>query len=155
MHRCNSEEVERVTREMLEEYCSMIAEISEIKEMLKNLEEDMTDHSTILDYKTGFPRPQAVIGIDERKYLERKRIFRKRIEELEKSCEEVESFIESIQDSLTRRVFRMKFIEGKTMETIGRKVGLDRSSVSRKIDRYLKSCTQNNKCTDIIKSVEI
>lgn len=127
-----------MTREQLESFCSMMAEISELKEKLKNLAEEMTDNSTIFDYKTGFPRPQAVIGIDEQRYHNRQKIYQKRIEDLQKSCDEIEAFVEGIQDSLTRRIFRMTYLEGKTMEAVGRKVGLDRSSVSRKIEKFLK-----------------
>ena len=116
----------------------MLAEISELKEKLKNLAEEMTDNSTIFDYKTGFPVPQAVIGIDEERYNHRQKIYKVRIENLQKACDEIEEFVEEIEDSLTRRIFRMTFLEGKTMESVGRKVGLDRSSVSRKIDRFLK-----------------
>ena len=53
-------------------------------------------------------------------------------------CEEVEEWIEQIPDSLTRRIFKMTYIEGRKQKAVAKAVHLDQSRVSRKIDEYLK-----------------
>lgn len=127
-----------MTKEMLESYKSMEAEIKELKVKIENLAEAETDNSVILDYKTGFPRPQSVVGVDEKRYYSKLARYQNKIKELQEACDKIEAFVEDIPDSLTRRIFRLTYIEGNSMETVGKKVGLDKSNVSRKIDRYLK-----------------
>lgn len=127
-----------MTKEMLESYKSMEAEIKELKVKIENLAEAETDNSVIFDYKTGFPRPQSVVGVDEKRYYSKLARYQNKIKELQEACDKIEAFVEDIPDSLTRRIFRLTYIEGNSMETVGKKVGLDKSNVSRKIDRYLK-----------------
>ena len=95
-------------------------------------------HDVILDYQTGFPRPQSVVGYDHEKEDRLRRTYESRIAKLQAECEEVEQWVEAIPDSLTRRIFRMYFLEGRSQKQIGKIVHLDRSSVSKKIDAYLK-----------------
>ena len=57
-----------MTKERLESYISMKEEIEELKSRLEHLAEDNTDNSVINDYRSGFPVPQSVIGIDQHRY---------------------------------------------------------------------------------------
>lgn len=132
MHRCNSEEVERVTREKLEEYISKKREIEELENKL--IYDNSVDHDVILDYRKGYPQPQAIVGVD----WSRVDRYRKRLAKLKEECTEVEEFVEGIEDSMTRRIFRMYYIEGASQEQVARSVGMERSSVSKKIDKFLK-----------------
>lgn len=130
-----------MTKERLEKYKSCKEEIEELKYLLDHLGEGdtMMGNDVINDYQTGYPRPQTVVGFDHEKYERRRKRYEKRKLELEKECEEIEEFVEAIPDSLTRRIFRMYFIMGQDQKTVARKVHLDRSRVSRKIDDYLKN----------------
>lgn len=65
--------------------------------------------------------------------------MRKNFERLKRECDEIEAFIESISDSQLRRIFRMRYIDGKSLFVIGNKVHLDKSNVSRKINYFFKS----------------
>ena len=134
-----------MTKERLEKYKSSKEEITELEYLLDHLKDgdNMIGNDVIMDYQTGYPRPQTVVGFDEAKYERRRRHYEKRKLELEKECEEIEEFVEAIPDSLTRRIFRMYFILGMDQKTVANKVHLERSVISRKIDAYLKSCTQN------------
>ena len=116
----------------------MKEEIEELKSRLEHLSEDTTDNSVINDYRSGFPVPQSVIGIDQHRFWRMYKNYTTQIKELEKQCEEIEEYIENIQDSLTRRIFRMTFIEGLTQRAVGGYVHMDRSRISRRIDDYLK-----------------
>ena len=130
-----------MTREQLESYRSMKDEIQELNYKLEHIMEDdtMIGSSTILDYRSGFPVPQGVVGIDWDRYYRLKKQYTLRAEKLKKECELVEAYIEAIDDSMIRRIFRMYFVEGLSQKQIGRNVHLDKSNVSRKIDNFLKS----------------
>lgn len=132
-----------MTREQLEGYRSKKAEIKELEARLLCLADDVTGNSTIMDYRSGYPVPQSLVGVDKRKYWKRRDRYKCRIEQLERECEETEEYIENIQDSLTRRIFRMHFIEGNTLEKVGNRVGLEKSSVSKRIKRYIKLSTSS------------
>ena len=128
-------------REQLERYQSQKEEIRELRYKLEHLGEgdSLVGNSTIFDYTTGFPRPQAVVGYDYNRedYLREK--YRSRMKKLQADCEETEQWVEAISDSQTRRIFRMYYLDGMTQKAIGKKMHLDRSRISRKIDDFLKN----------------
>lgn len=85
--------------------------------------------------------PQCVVGFDQEKYkrLQDRDLKRKKV--LEQECKEVEQFVDAIPDSLAHRIFRKLFIDGRkpvTQEQVAKSVHLDRSSISKIVDRYLK-----------------
>lgn len=123
-------------------YRSKKAEIRELTAIIENRYRDdsLIGNDVILDYSKSYPPiPQGVVGFDLAKYRRLQDRDRRRKEQLEKECAEIEDFIESIEDSLTRRIFRMTFIDGEKQRKVARKVHLDQSRVSRKIDGYLKN----------------
>lgn len=128
-------------REQLERYRSQKEEIRELRYKLEHLEEgdSLVGNTIIFDYKTGFPKPKAVIGYDHDKEQRLRERYEKQMRKMEKDCEETERWVESIPESQTRRIFRMRFIEGETQKRIGEKLHLDRSRISRKIEDYLKN----------------
>ena len=127
-------------REQLERYRSQKEEIRELRYKLEHLGagDSLVGNSTIFDYSTGFPRPQAVVGYDYEKERRLRERYETRLEKLQVDCEETEQWIEAIPDSQTRRIFRMYYLEGETQQKIGKKLHLDQSSVSRKIENFLK-----------------
>ena len=85
--------------------------------------------------------PQSVVGFDQKKYERLQNRDLQRKERLEKECEEVEQFVDEIQDSLTHRIFRKYYIDGRKsvrLENIAKEVHMSRSGVGKKIDRFLK-----------------
>ena len=136
-------------REQLERYLSQKEEIRELRYKLEHLGEgdSLIGNSTIFDYSTGYPKPQAVVGYDYNKEWRLRERYETRLEELQVDCEETEQWIEAIPDSQTRRIFRMRFIEGMILEQIGKKMHVDKSTVSRKIDNFLKVATHATNAT--------
>lgn len=128
-------------REQLERYLSQKEEIRELRYKLEHLGEgdSLVGNSTIFDYSTGFPRPQAVVGYDYNKEWRLRERYKTRLEKLKADCEETEQWIEAIPDSQMRRIFRMYYLEGETQKKIGERLHLDRSRISRKIDDFLKN----------------
>lgn len=129
-----------MTRERLEGYRSCREEIQELQYKLAHLGEgdSMIGNDVILDYRTGYPRPQSVVGHDDKREERLRETYENRIAKLRAECAEVEQWVEAIPDSLTRRIFRMYFLEGRSQKQIGKIVHLDRSMISKKIDKYMK-----------------
>ncbi len=129
-----------MTREQLEEYKSKKEEIQELEYKLKHLCEgdSMIGNSTIMDYRSGYPQPQTVVGVDWNRYDNAKARYSHRIQKLQAECDEIEQFVESISDSLTRRIFRMYYIDGVSQENVAKAVGYSRGRVSQKINDFLK-----------------
>lgn len=132
-----------MTKERLAAYRSNRQEIKELDYNLNNRwkSESMISTDTILDYSKGYPIPRGIAGFDQKRYerLQDRDLHRK--EYLEKECKDIEDFIERITDSVTHRIFRLYFIDGEkkvTQDTVARKVHLDQSMISKKIDEYLK-----------------
>lgn len=130
----------KITKKRLETYRSEKQEIGELRQKLQSLSPDVyTGHDTILDYRTGFPVPHAVVGTDIPAYWARKNSLEKEIARLEQRCQEVEQWIEDIPDSLIRRIFRMYFEEKRKQREIAKVLHIDQSNISRKIESYLSS----------------
>ena len=129
-----------MTRERLEGYRSCREEIQELHYKLAHLGEgdSMIGNDVILDYQTGFPRPQSIVGYDHEKEERLRRIYENRIAKLQAECAEVEQWVEAIPDSLTRRIFRMYYIDGMNQSKIAKRVHLSQAEISKKISRYLK-----------------
>lgn len=129
-----------MTLELLRGYKSKKEEIEELKYKLEHIADgdNLIGNDIILDYRSGYPQPQAVIGTDREKYHRLSSRWHNRKAILEEECQQVEEFIESISDSLTRRIFRQSFIEGKTQEEVSRDLHISQSSISRKISQFLK-----------------
>ena len=136
-------------REQLERYLSQKEEIRELRYKLEHLGEgdSLVGNSTIFDYSTGYPRPQAVVGYDYNKERRLRAQYSTRLAKLRYDCEETEQWIESISDSQMRRIFRMRFLEGMILEQIGKKMHVDKSTVSRKIENFLKVATHATNAT--------
>ena len=136
-------------REQLERYLSQKEEIRELRYKLEHLGEgdSLVGNSTIFDYSTGYPKPQAVVGYDYNKEWRLRERYETRLKKLEIDCEETEQWIEAIPESQTRRIFRMRFLEGMILEQIGKKIHVDKSTVSRKIENFLKVATHATNAT--------
>lgn len=130
-----------ITKELLQGYRSKKAEIQELDYILKNRwrDEGLIGNDVIFDYSKGYPMPQSVVGFDQKKYERLQDRDQRRKERLEQECTEIEAFVENINDSLTRRIFRMMYIQGRKQKEIAKQVHIDQSTVSKKINDYLKS----------------
>lgn len=130
-----------MTKKKLDEYRKLKREIpfleAELKE-LWNTDKGM-GNSVIMDYSDGFPRPQSVVGFDQDRYDRRKMVLNNK----KKKVEEVEEWIDSIEDGQTRCVFRMFYVDGMKWERIAVKTGYSESPDYPRLhirDSYLKKC---------------
>ena len=128
-----------MTKERLEEYKSKKDETFELRQKLEHVGEgdSLVGNDTILDYKKGYPRPQSVIGYDYQKEWRLKNKWKSRLDELEADCLEVELWIEEIPESLTRRIFRMSYMDGLSQEGFVKNVHMSQINLRRKIENYI------------------
>lgn len=136
--------MEAMTKERLEAYRSSKMEILELEYTLNNRwkSDTMIGNDVIFDYSKGYPMPQSVTGFDQKRYERLQERDLRRKEFLETECAEIENFVDGIKDSLIKRIFRMYFIDGRkavTQSEVAKKMHIDRSRVSRKIDDFLKN----------------
>ena len=132
----------RLTKEMLQSYRSKKDEIAELDWVLRHRWPD-----------EGFDRKQRHHGLSERvsapAQCDRGSTMRdmtgyKSETEREKAillteCEEVEEWIEQIPDSLTRRIFKMTYIEGRKQKAVAESCAFrSEQSKSKAFDEYLK-----------------
>ena len=130
-----------MTREQLEEYRSKKEEIAELEYKLKHIgdNDEMVGNDVIMDYRSGFPVPHSVVGVDWKKYDNAKARYTNRLAKLREECDKIEEYVESIEDSVTRRIFRMYYIDGISQDKVANAVHMSQSLVSKKISDFLKS----------------
>lgn len=90
--------------------------------------------SVLLDDPTELAARDKLIAIREKK---KKELIDKALE--------IETFINSIEDSELRMIFKYRFIDGMKQVEVAKLVSLDRSRVSRKISDYLQNAHKAQK----------
>ena len=128
-----------MTKKELEQYRSIVAEIDEIRDRLNSY----TVHGTVTGSDTEFPYVQHSFSVGGVVETERNRRDMVLIRKLELQKQEIEDYIEAIPDSVTRRIFRYRYIDGKvkpSWQWIAFKMNVvgDGSTERKKVDRYLK-----------------
>lgn len=130
----------KMTKKRLEAYRSEKQEIIELRHKLHSLKvEDYIGNDVIMDYRSGFPVPQSVVGTDIGAYWAHQDRLISEISRLEWRCQEVEQWIEQIPDSTTRRIFRMYYEDDQGQQAIANQLHIDRSLVSKRISNYIKN----------------
>ena len=106
-----------MTRKELNGYIRYKQEIklleTELEEM-KNTDAGL-GNDTVFDYRSGYPKPQSVVGFDEKKYENRKKRLDKRVRQIR----EIEDWIEKIEDTEIRLVFQLRYFENLRRSSIG------------------------------------
>lgn len=120
-----------------------IHERHEIRELSARLNQplgskEFYEHSTILDYRKGYPQPRTIAGYDTETELAARERWRRRMKRLEARTREVENYIDNIPDSRTRRCFTMYFLDGLKEAAIGKNLHIDQSMVSKIIREHLR-----------------
>lgn len=75
----------------------------------------------------------------QEKYMELKSLYiEKRIDALEEYIK-IEKYISDVEDPEIRLIMRLRFLDLKDWDKIGAKLKYDRTSVSKKVRRYIES----------------
>lgn len=144
-----------MTKEKLEQLANLRAEINEIKGEITVLEKrkgNMISDKVQASMK-DFPFTRIMVKIqgcdvaaDDRKS---KRLHRKEmlLRCRKTQCEELEAeiteYINSVRNSGTRRIMHYRYVKGCTWEQIGKIFHADRTTVERKVSKYLENEKEN------------
>lgn len=142
-----------MTRHILEQYTSLQEEVKDLRKSIEKIKQDIEemeqDGYVVTDSVTcgkKGKKPLAtrlITGFPYPTYREKKNKMQIRILKLEnkemellETLNDVEDYINSIEDSTDRRILRMIFIDGMNQRTVANRVHLDQSVVSRRISKY-------------------
>ena len=136
----------------LEEYVNLKKEIAYLEEKLEALKDKEIPviHDKVKGSMATFPYIEFHMDIEAEEPVQAERknkliaYKKKRIAELQDKAIEIEEFIENIEDSITRQIFELKYIDGLKLEDIAELIGYDRSTIGKKIKKYLKECNYSH-----------
>ncbi|MDS1004950.1 RNA polymerase subunit sigma-24 [Clostridium sporogenes] len=133
-------------KEQLKQLRYLKTEIEAIKKQIDNLECTMAIDK-VKGSSSHFPyvkRSFTIEGVDyeeyNRKTIRLRKKLSRRISELMDLVEETNEFIEDIEDSLTRQIISLRYINGLTWEEVAANVGggTTAESVRKVAERFLK-----------------
>lgn len=143
-----------MTRQELEQYPSLLKEIEWLKNHVKKVERD---HKAFMVADTVYGstennplnRTITIHGIDWAEYDKKVQKYIKKLsEQICKAASlrlQIEDFIQSIPDSCTRTVFRMRYLDNKQFHQISIELKMGGESTSRMrhnryLDNYFDMC---------------
>lgn len=131
-----------MNQKTIRQYRDLVKEIEELKNRISEVQK-LSSVQVVKDSVSGsnphFPYQKNIFTIEglEQINSRRKKILQKRIWRCERLKLEIEEFIDTIEDSKTRRVFQLRYIYGCGWEKISRMLGGWDESYARKIhDRW-------------------
>jgi DNA-directed RNA polymerase specialized sigma24 family protein len=139
-----------VTEGELSQYRAIKNEIDDLSFRINQLQEQKLQISTtkVKGSLSDFPYIEANFNVTGPDYDEEDRrktriseLIRKRrvkLSELVEKETELHDYIYSIPESEIRQMFTMRFIDGVSYETMGRKLHMDRTTVAKKMKKYLE-----------------
>lgn len=126
-----------MTRTEMEQLKRIPDEIKAIEESLKNPRMEYVN-VYYKDYRTGkgIPKSRSEYDYDHQEWYKLRKKLRRKIEKLSSLMVQAELFITSIEDSEIRTILRMYYINGQTQDQIALQLNCERSTVSKKLDRF-------------------
>lgn len=136
-----------MTKRRLEQYSSIKAEIKELKEEIKKREaRRMTD--TVTGSSPEYPFTKHTVTIEGVDYGSD--LLTRRLKEKEYLLDEeriyIEKWLNTVGDSLIRRIIRLKYVECMTWQQVAFRIGKhDEQYPRKKIDKFLKETKSTKK----------
>lgn len=126
-----------MTRKEMERLKRLPDEIRAIEQTLNNPQIEWVN-IYYKDYRTGkgIPKSRTERDYDHQEWERLKEKLARKIATLSSLMIEAEQFIESIDDAEIRTILRCYYINGSTQEEIANDMHFERSTISKKIDRF-------------------
>lgn len=145
-------EVRPMDKKTLRQYRALLKEQILNDKAIDKLYDRAAEVPTVMGKVVGsshdfpFTEVRTSVQMDEPKEADeiarRLRIRKERQEQIRAAVLEIEQFIAGISDSVDRQIFELTFVEGKTQQEVGETVGLERSSISKRIEGQLSHNSQ-------------
>lgn len=125
-----------MTKKELLQYRYLLIEIKELENKIKNYEGKIVTDK-VQSSQREFPYTQyelKIQGVEDSLYIKklREKLFY-RIEKCKKLKVDIENFINNIEDSRTRLVFQLRYVEGRSWVYISKQLGSSNESYARMI----------------------
>lgn len=78
-------------------------------------------------------------GVDMEEYIRLEKKLAQKTRKLLKQIDKMEKWIDCVEDSELRTIFRLRYQKGKTWAEIGQSLGYDRRTVARKCDMFFEN----------------
>lgn len=117
----------------LKQYRSICAEIEELNMAITS----KTVNNTVTGSDSCFPYTKHSMSVGGLTYTDENRRLLIKLHRLEWKRDEIEDYIESIEDSLTRRMFKMRFIQGCSWAQVAHRTNNTTDSARMKCIRYM------------------
>lgn len=92
------------------------------------------------DYRTGIKRTKVVSGMSSKRSDSLRHKMEHKEAVLSLRVEEMEDWLDGIEDSEMRDILRLYYVMGLSQEEIGYRKGYSREGITKKLDRFWK-CT--------------
>ena len=137
----------------LTQYMDLVREIEEVEQRIRRTEKDLQkiiDEGEVTDMVRGGEggiQHYTITGFPHRDYVKkctllntRKSILHALKSEIEQSINDVQEFINGIEDSHVRRIVTMRYIDGMRWKQIARAIGGGNTedSVRKTVERFLE-----------------
>lgn len=154
-----------LSRENMEKYSALEREIKRINRKLDYYANNPVSgqHGVVKGSMSGFPYAEChiVVGAPDVKSTdERHKKVQNLLMELyanKKAYEEfiidIEIAIEKVEDTEMRQILDYKYIEKLSDSTIGKKLGYDRSTISKKLTKFFESQLSHNSHSEYVKMI--
>ena len=116
-------------------------EIKELKDEINNLTEISSAKIT------GMPHGTTTSDPTQQYFLKKQKLIEKLNKKLERYIDEltrIENIIDNIEEPDIRIIARMRFVDNKNWEEIGKEMHLDRSVCYRKVKKCIEKRTYEN-----------
>lgn len=135
-----------MTKAEMEQIKTIPSEIDAIKDTLNNPKMEYVN-VYYKDYRTGkgIPKSRSEYDYDHMEWNKLKKKLRRKIKILGRLVVKAEKFIETIDDAEMRTILRQYYINGRTQEAIGKQLGYDDSTISKKLDAFWRELSNNSR----------
>lgn len=128
-----------MTLKDLKQYRSICAEIEELNIVMAS----KSVNDTVSGSDARFPYVAHTMSVGGLTCTDENRKLLIKLHDLEWKRNEIEDYVGRIEDSLTRRIFTMRFINGWSWGKIAYKTNNTQASVKMRCRRYLKKLNEN------------
>ena len=149
----------KITAEYLAQYTYLESQIKRMRRKLKYYEKNplKSQHGVVKGSMLDFPYAQfqfVISGPNVKSDEKRKELIQQLLIDLKGNEQlyedmklDIELFLEKVTDLEMKSILQMKYVDNISLEKIGAELGYDKSSISRKIDRFLKSFEDSTHAT--------